>query len=159
MRLLTHIFLYNLLLNNGYASINNGMKEFIVQDLTDLANKTSSTSQRIMNGITTLGKRFQILTGGAGFFSNIAHAVKTYNIDSIKARNMYDGVKQNLALAKHQNEMLDNRPVLNEPSGGGLLGVGGAGQRRIMGGAFVLHATQRPPVNQYFLKQQLIKKS
>ncbi len=81
----------------------------------------------------------------------------TYNTDIIKARNMYDTVKQNLALAKHQNEV-NNRPIIDEPSGGGLLGVGGAGQRRLKGGAFVIHPTQRPPVQQFFLKQQLIKK-
>lgn len=143
-------FIYNLLLNNGYASINNGMKEFIVQDLTDLANKTSSTSQRIMNGITTLAKRFQILGQGAGFFNNISKAVQTFNSDSIKARNTVNGLKTNLAIASGSWAGNGKRPVLNEPSGGGLLGVGGG---------FVFHPTQRPPVNQYFLKQQLIKKS
>lgn len=140
-------FIYNLLLNNGYASINNGMKEFIVQDLTDLANKTSSTSQRIMNGITTLAKRFQILGQGAGFFRNIGNAVQTYNTDTMNIRNKYNALKSDLAIAD------------GSWAGGGLLGVGGAGQRHIMGGAFVFHPTQRPPVNQYFLKQQLIKKS
>ena len=151
-------FIYNLLLNNGYASINNGMKEFIVQDLTDLANKTSSTSQRIMNGITTLGKRFQILTGGAGFFRNIGNAVGAYNTDTMNIRNKYNALKSDLAIATGSWAGNAKRPVVNEPSGGGLLGVGGAGQRRLKGGAFVFHPTQRPPVNQYFLKQQLIKK-
>ena len=60
-------FLYNVLYTNGFESSNPSMKSFIKQDLTRLSKSLSSTSKNIMNTITNLGKKAQILVGGAGF--------------------------------------------------------------------------------------------
>lgn len=60
-------FLYNILYTNGYEASNPLMKQFIKQDLTKLSKSLSSTSKSLMNTITTLGKRTNILIGGAGF--------------------------------------------------------------------------------------------
>ena len=60
-------FLYNALYTNGFESSNPSMKSFIKQDLTKLSKSLSSTSKNIMNTITNLGKKAQILVGGAGF--------------------------------------------------------------------------------------------
>ena len=62
-------FLYNVLYTNGFESSNPSMKSFIKQDLTRLSKSLSSTSKNIMNTITNLGKKAQILVGGAGFIS------------------------------------------------------------------------------------------
>ena len=43
------------------------MKSFIKQDLTKLAKNMSSTSKTIMNTLTGLGKRTNIIVGGMGF--------------------------------------------------------------------------------------------
>ena len=59
-------FIYNCLYHNGYESTNPKMKSFIKQDLTKLAKNMSSTSKTIMNTITDLGKKTNILIGGAG---------------------------------------------------------------------------------------------
>ena len=59
-------FIYNILYTNGYDSSNPSMKSFIKQDLTKLSKSLSSTSKNIMNTITNLGKRTQILVKGAG---------------------------------------------------------------------------------------------
>ncbi len=59
-------FLYNCLYHNGYESTNPKMKSFIKQDLTKLAKNMSSTSKTIMNTLTDLGKRANIIIGGAG---------------------------------------------------------------------------------------------
>ncbi len=59
-------FLYNCLYHNGYESVNPKMKSFIKQDLTKLAKNMSSTSKTIMNTLTDLGKKTNILIGGAG---------------------------------------------------------------------------------------------
>ncbi len=59
-------FLYNCLYHNGYESTNPKMKSFIKQDLTKLAKNMSSTSKSIMNTLTDLGKRANIIIGGAG---------------------------------------------------------------------------------------------
>ncbi len=59
-------FLYNCLYHNGYESTNPKMKSFIKQDLTKLAKNMSSTSKTIMNTLTDLGKKTNILIGGAG---------------------------------------------------------------------------------------------
>ena len=64
-------FLYNVLYTNGYESINPLMKSFIKQDLTKLSKSLSSTQKNIMNTITTLGKKAQILLSGAGFKINV----------------------------------------------------------------------------------------
>ena len=58
-------FIFNLLKNNGLYS--DQMKAFVVQDLTKLSKNMSSTSKKVMDSITTLDKRFKILTRGAGF--------------------------------------------------------------------------------------------
>ncbi len=60
-------FLYNLLNSNGYAELNPRMQSFIIQDLTKLSKTLSPISKDLLTGITTLGKRVQILTGGSGF--------------------------------------------------------------------------------------------
>ena len=59
-------FCYNCLYHNGYESTNPKMKSFIKQDLTKLAKNMSSTSKTIMNTLTDLGKKTNILIGGAG---------------------------------------------------------------------------------------------
>ena len=59
-------FIYNCLYHNGYESTNPKMKSFIKQDLTKLAKNMSSTSKTIMNTLTDLGKKTNILIGGAG---------------------------------------------------------------------------------------------
>ena len=59
-------FIYNCLYHNGYDATNPKMKSFIKQDLTKLAKNMSSTSKTIMNTLTDLGKRTNILIGGAG---------------------------------------------------------------------------------------------
>lgn len=60
-------FLYNVLFYNGFSELNPRMKQFIIQDLTKLSKTLSPMSKDVLSGITTLGKRVQILTGGAGF--------------------------------------------------------------------------------------------
>ena len=62
-------FLYNVLYTNGFESSNPSMKSFIKQDLTKLSKSLSSTQKNIMGKITNLGKKAQILVGGAGFIS------------------------------------------------------------------------------------------
>ena len=62
-------FIYNVLYTNGFESSNPSMKSFIKQDLSKLGKSLSSTSKNIMNTITNLGKKAQILVGGAGFIS------------------------------------------------------------------------------------------
>ena len=57
-------YLYNILSTNGFNSINPDMKQFIVQDLTQLANKLGDTTKDIMNGLTNIKKRINIITGG-----------------------------------------------------------------------------------------------
>ena len=58
-------YLYNILSTNGFNSINPDMKQFIIQDLTQLANKLGDTSKDIMNGLTNIKKRINIITGGS----------------------------------------------------------------------------------------------
>ena len=60
-------FLYNILYMNGFEASNPTMKSFIKQDLVKLSNNLSQTSKKIMNTLTNLGKRAQIIIGGAGF--------------------------------------------------------------------------------------------
>ena len=60
-------FLFNLLNTNGFDSSNPTMKSFIKQDLVKLSKNLSQTSKKIMNTLTNLGKRAQILVNGAGF--------------------------------------------------------------------------------------------
>ena len=62
-------FLYNVLYTNGFDTSNPSMKSFIKQDLTKLSKSLSSTHKNIMNTITNLGKKAQILVGGAGLVS------------------------------------------------------------------------------------------
>ncbi len=62
-------FLYNILYTNGFESSNPSMKSFIKQDLTKLSKSLSSTHKNIMNTITNLGKKAQILVSGAGLVS------------------------------------------------------------------------------------------
>ena len=62
-------WIYNLLYTNGYESANPTMKSFIKQDLTKLSKSLSSTQKNIMNTITSLGKKAQILVSGMGFIS------------------------------------------------------------------------------------------
>ena len=59
-------FIYNCLYHNGYGATNPKMKSFIKQDLTKLSKNMSSTSKTIMNTLTDLGKKTNILIGGAG---------------------------------------------------------------------------------------------
>ncbi len=58
-------FIYDNLSLNGFTQT--GLKDFIIQDLTQLTNKLNSTSTSILGGLTNLKKRINILTGGAGF--------------------------------------------------------------------------------------------
>ena len=58
-------YLYNILSTNGFNSINPDMKQFIIQDLTQLANKLGDTTKDIMNGLTNIKKRINIITGGS----------------------------------------------------------------------------------------------
>ena len=60
-------FLYNILYMNGFEASNPTMKSFIKQDLVKLSKNLSQTSKKIMNTLTNLGKRAQILVNGAGF--------------------------------------------------------------------------------------------
>ena len=60
-------FIYNVLSTNNYNRLNPTMKTFVIQDLSELVKSISPTSQKVMNTITDLGKRAQILIGGAGF--------------------------------------------------------------------------------------------
>ena len=60
-------FLYNNLYMNGFEASNPTMKSFIKQDLVKLSKNLSQTSKKIMNTLTNLGKRAQIIIGGAGF--------------------------------------------------------------------------------------------
>ena len=60
-------FLYNVLFYNGFSELNPRMKQFIIQDLSKLSKTLSPMSTDVLSGITNLGKRVQILTGGAGF--------------------------------------------------------------------------------------------
>lgn len=60
-------FLYNILYMNGFEKDNPTMKSFIKQDLVKLSKNLSQTSKKIMNTLTNLGKRAQIIIGGAGF--------------------------------------------------------------------------------------------
>ena len=60
-------FLYNILYMNGFEASNPTMKSFIKQDLVKLSKNLSQTSKKIMNTLTNLGKRAQIIIGGAGF--------------------------------------------------------------------------------------------
>ena len=58
-------YLYNILSTNGFNSINPDMKQFIIQDLTQLANKLGDTTKDIMNGLKNIKKRINIITGGS----------------------------------------------------------------------------------------------
>ena len=58
-------FIYNNLSLNGFDD--KGLKDFIIQDLSQLTNKLNSTSTSILGGLTNLKKRINILTQGAGF--------------------------------------------------------------------------------------------
>ena len=58
-------FIYNNLSLNGFTQP--GLKDFIIQDLSQLTTKLNSTSTSILGGLTNLKKRINILTGGAGF--------------------------------------------------------------------------------------------
>jgi hypothetical protein len=58
-------FIYDNLSLNGFND--KGLKDFIIQDLSQLATKLNSTSTSILGGLTNLKKRINILTGGAGF--------------------------------------------------------------------------------------------
>ena len=58
-------YLYNILSTNGFNSINPDMKQFIIQDLTQLENKLGDTTKDIMNGLTNIKKRINIITGGS----------------------------------------------------------------------------------------------
>ncbi len=58
-------FIYDNLSLNGFTQT--GLKDFIIQDLTQLTNKLNSTSTSILGGLTNLKKRINILTQGAGF--------------------------------------------------------------------------------------------
>ena len=58
-------FIYNNLSLNGFND--KGLKDFIIQDLSQLTTKLNSTSTSILGGLTNLKKRINILTGGAGF--------------------------------------------------------------------------------------------
>ena len=58
-------FIYNNLSLNGFTQT--GLKDFIIQDLSQLTTKLNSTSTSILGGLTNLKKRINILTGGAGF--------------------------------------------------------------------------------------------
>ena len=57
--------IYNNLSLNGFTQT--GLKDFIIQDLSQLTTKLNSTSTSILGGLTNLKKRINILTGGAGF--------------------------------------------------------------------------------------------
>ena len=59
-------FIYNNLSLNGFTQPA-GLKDFIIQDLSQLTTKLNSTSTSILGGLTNLKKRINILTGGAGF--------------------------------------------------------------------------------------------
>ncbi len=59
-------FIYNVLSTNNYNRLNPTMKTFVIQDLSELVKSINPTSQKVMNTITDLGKRAQILIGGAG---------------------------------------------------------------------------------------------
>jgi len=58
-------FIYNNLSLNGFND--KGLKDFIIQDLSQLTTKLNSTSTSILGGLTNLKKRINILTQGAGF--------------------------------------------------------------------------------------------
>ena len=58
-------FIYDNLSLNGFND--KGLKDFIIQDLSQLTTKLNSTSTSILGGLTNLKKRINILTGGAGF--------------------------------------------------------------------------------------------
>jgi len=55
-------FLLNVLKANGQSRM--GINRFIKQNLASLGNKLSGITQNVMSGITTLGKKAQILIGG-----------------------------------------------------------------------------------------------
>ena len=57
-------FILEVLKANGHSRM--GINKFVKQDLTKLGEQLSGTTKDIMTGITTLGKRVQILTSGAG---------------------------------------------------------------------------------------------
>ena len=61
------VFIYNMLMFNGFETLNPKMKSFIVQNLEKLSKNITQTSKDVLTGITSLGKRVQILMGGAGF--------------------------------------------------------------------------------------------
>jgi len=58
-------YIYDNLSLNGFND--KGLKDFIIQDLSQLTTKLNSTSTSILGGLTNLKKRINILTGGAGF--------------------------------------------------------------------------------------------
>ena len=60
-------FIYNVLSTNNYNRLNPTLKTFVIQDLSELVKSINPTSHKVMNTITDLGKRAQILIGGAGF--------------------------------------------------------------------------------------------
>lgn len=55
-------FILAVLKANGHNR--QGINKFVKQNLTSLASKLSDTTKKIMSGITTLGKKAQILIGG-----------------------------------------------------------------------------------------------
>ena len=60
------VFIYNVLSFNGFEALNPKMKSFVVQNLDKLGKNMTQVSKDVLTGITKLGKRFQILVGGAG---------------------------------------------------------------------------------------------
>ena len=58
-------FIYNNLSLNGFND--KGLKDFIIQDLSQLTTNLNSTSTSMLGGLTNLKKRINILAGGAGF--------------------------------------------------------------------------------------------
>lgn len=63
-------FIYNLLLTNDYETINDRIKEFIVQDFADITTNASPQMRRIVaNAISTLDTRFQNIASQAALFA------------------------------------------------------------------------------------------
>ena len=63
-------FIYNLLLTNDYETINDRIKEFIVQDLADITTNASPQMRRIVaNAISTLDTRFQNIASQSALFA------------------------------------------------------------------------------------------
>ncbi len=60
-------YIYDNLSLNGFND--KGLKDFIIQDLSQLTTKLNSTSTSILGGLTNLKKRINILAGGAGFIN------------------------------------------------------------------------------------------